>query len=130
MGWLVVFAIISGSVVYFWKRSEFGRHLTAMTNVFEQVETTRYTMHIGAGGGFDSLPKSQQIHAEAVLDRGLAFLKTKPRHEITRNLLLNSKLAASLDRPIRLDAISNLLVFLIREGVAMDLDTFDKSFGD
>jgi hypothetical protein len=130
MGWLVFAAIFGWISILFWKRTEFGRHLTAMTNIFEQVETTRYTMHIGAGGGFDSLSKTQQIYAETVFDRGLAFLKTKPRHEITRNLLLNTRIAASLNRPIRLDAISNLLAFLVREGIAMDLHTFDQSFAD
>ena len=38
----------------------FGNALTKLTNLFEEIERTKYTHFIGAGGGIDSLPISRQ----------------------------------------------------------------------
>ena len=122
-----------GTVGYFLlrgpgKQIKMGLHLTEMTNILEEVERTRYTMHIGAGGGIDSLPLARQRQAEVIFEQGVAYLKSYPRHEVTRELVKNSILAERMGRPIRAVAIQRLIEALTRMDVALEMDEFMKSY--
>jgi hypothetical protein len=72
MNWSVIFLVLFVGGFAFWKLTEFGRHLAKMTTIFGMIEITRYTMPIGAGGGFESLPQQQRIKAEQILSAGMA----------------------------------------------------------
>ena len=111
------------------RQIRFGNQITKLTNIFERLEVSRITMPIGAGGGFDSLPTVEALKAAAQLEVSLEFLATQPRHEVTANLLKNLRLADSLGKTIRANAIGALLRFLIDRGVALDLEDFKKSYG-
>jgi hypothetical protein len=110
------------------KQVKMGRHLTQMANIFEELERTRHAMPIGAGGGIDSLPLARQRQAEAVFERGVAHLRSYPRHEVTCELLKNAILAERMGRPIRAAAIQRLIEALTRMGVALEMDEFLKSY--
>ena len=110
------------------KQMKMGQHLTQMTNVFEEIERTRHTMFIGAGGGIDSLPLARQIQAERTFDQGVAYLKTYPRHEVTRELMKNAVLAERLGRPLRALAIGRLIEVLVDMDIALNVDDFMKSY--
>lgn len=105
-----------------------GQHLARMTSVFEEVERTRSTMPIGAGGGIDSLPLARQAQANTEFEQALAYLKIYPRHEVTRELVKNAQLAERMGRPIRVVAIGRLIEILVQAGVALDMDDFMKSY--
>ena len=47
----------------------FGNALTKLTNLFEEIERTKRTHFIGAGGGIDSLPISRQRELEQKLPK-------------------------------------------------------------
>ncbi len=105
-----------------------GQHLTRMTNIIEAMERTRHAMPIGAGGGIDSLPVDAQRRADAVFDKGLGFLRSYPRHEVTRELVKNARLADAMGRSTRVLAINRLIESLSQSGVALGLDDFAKSY--
>lgn len=125
--------IAFGALAYFLKRprKEFklGQHLTRMTTIFEDIERTRHTMPIGAGGGIDSLSPARRLQAETQFEQSIAYLRSFPRHEITRELIKNAILNQRLGRPLRVIAIDRLMGVLIGEGVALNMDEFDKSYG-
>jgi hypothetical protein len=110
------------------KQLKMGRHLTRMTNVFEEIERTRHTMYIGAGGGVDSLPPGRQRQANMVFEQGVSYLKTYPRHEVTRELVKNAVLAERMGKPFRVIAIGRLVEALTDMGVALEMDEFMKSY--
>lgn len=110
------------------KQIKMGHHLTQMTNIYEEMELTRHTMFIGAGGGIDSLPLARQIEADAIFGRGIAYLKTYPRHEVTRELAKNAVLADRMGRPLRALAIARLAEALVEMDVALGMDEFMKSY--
>ncbi|RKF17750.1 hypothetical protein D6851_15955 [Altericroceibacterium spongiae] len=129
LGALIV--VLVGSIVA-WKISKqvrLGLHLTRMTNIFEEVEQTRRTLPIGAGGGFNSLPKMRQLQADQELQQGLQYLRQFPRHEITREVAKNARLAENLGRSERYVAIANLLEWLVEMDAALNVDDFMKSYG-
>lgn len=105
-----------------------GNALTKLTNVFEEMEHTRHTMPIGAGGGINSLPKARQQEIERKMPNWLATLKKQPRHVVTQELLKNMKVSQQLRRAEREVAQAKLLEWLINEDVALDLETFAKSY--
>jgi len=105
-----------------------GQHLTRMTNVIEAMERTRNTMPIGAGGGIDSLPADAQRRADAIFEQGLAHLRSYPRHEVTRELVKNARLADAMGRSMRVLAINRLIESLSQSGIALGLDDFAKSY--
>jgi hypothetical protein len=122
-----------GTVGYFLlrgpaKQVKMGQHLTRMTNVFEEIERTRHTMFIGAGGGIDSLGPARQRRAETVLEQGIAYLKKYPRHEVTRELAKNALLAERMGRPLRVVAIERLTAALIDMDVALGMEEFMRSY--
>lgn len=118
------FVLLRGPI----KQFRMGQHLTRMTNVFEQMEQTRYTMPIGAGGGIDSLSPASQRHAEAIFEDGVSYLKRYPRHEVTRELMKNAVLAQRMGRPLRATAIERLIEALTRADVALEVDAFLTSY--
>lgn len=132
MEFLLVCAVV-GVFGYFMlrgpaKQFKMGQHLTQMTNIFEEMELTRRTMFIGAGGGIDSLPPARQRQAESIFEQGIAYLGAYPRHEVTRELVKNALLAEQTGRPLRVGAIHRLLEFLVGEGVALDTENFMRSY--
>ena len=105
-----------------------GQHLTRMTNVIEAMESTRHAMPIGAGGGIDSRPVNAQRKADAIFEKGLAYLQNYPRHEVTRELVKNAQLADAMGRSTRVIAINRLIESLSQSGIALGLDDFAKSY--
>ena len=105
-----------------------GGHLTKLSDIFEAIELTRLTMPIGAGGGLDSLGPQRMIAAVAQLEKSTVFLKKFPRHRVTEELLKNAKVAAQLGRDVRVEGMGKLLDWLIGHDLAMDLETFRRSY--
>lgn len=134
--WLPIL-LLAGSGLLAWgllkrpiRQIRMGLHLTAMTNIVEEMELTRQTMPIGAGGGVDSLPLGRQRQADRILDRGMSFMRNYPRHVVTRELVKNAALADRLGRSGRAFAISRLIEILESSGIALGLDDFAKSYSD
>jgi hypothetical protein len=107
-----------------------GNALTKLTNVWEAIGYTRETMLIGAGGGFDSLPRAMQEELAPKIPKWLATLGKHPRHIVTQELLKNARISDHLGRHAREVAQYELLQWLIEQGIAMDLDTFGKSYAN
>lgn len=124
----VTFWLIAGRRL--WREYRLGVHLARMTNVFEQIEQTRLRMPVGMGGGIDSLSSTEQSRAVGTLEDGVQYLRRFPRHEVTTALLRNAKIAASLDRTIRLRGMDRLLDFLIEREVAINFDEFAASYAN
>jgi len=106
-----------------------GSALTNLTSVFEEIERTRQTHFIGAGGGFDSLPKRRQLELERKVPKWLATLQQRPAHEVTNKLLKNMQVAAKFGRQERMQAQSKLLDWLVQKNVAIDPEEFLASHG-
>jgi hypothetical protein len=68
----------------FRKKAELPFALTRLLNVFEEIEATRHTMLIGAGGGLESLSPNRQANAMLELQRAMRVFERYPRHEVTR----------------------------------------------
>ena len=105
----------------------FGNTLTKLTNLFEEIERTKYTHFIGAGGGIDSLPISRQKELEKKLPNWMATISARPRDVVTRELLKNIKISQKFNRTERIKAQAKLLEKLIEQGIALDLETFKKN---
>jgi hypothetical protein len=132
-GWIVALITCLSVVGYFTlrgpaKQIKMGRHLSQMTNICEEIERTRHTMNIGAGGGIDSLPPAKQWQAEVIFKQGIAYLGTYPRHEVTRELTKNALLAEQMGRPLRVGAIHRLIQALVYAGIALDIEDFMRSY--
>ncbi len=104
----------------------FGNALTKLTNLFEEIERTKYTHFIGAGGGIDSLPISRQKELEHKLPKWIATISSRPQDEVTRELLKNIKLSQNFNRIERMKAQANLLQRLVDQGIALDVNDFLK----
>ncbi|RYG99031.1 MAG: hypothetical protein EON58_05280 [Alphaproteobacteria bacterium] len=98
--------------------------LTAMANVFEAIERTRHTHHIGAGGGIDSLPRGDQQNAVAILQKGMTKLAKVPPNVVTRELIKNMQVANGFGRADRVSGMARLLDFLVEKQLAQPLDSF------
>lgn len=107
-----------------------GFALTGLTNVHEELLTSKRNGFIGAGGGLDSLPRSRQFEIQEKYPKWLNRLKRYPRHKVTRELLKNLRMAEAVGRGLRMEAIAELLKILIDEGYAMDMETFAASYMD
>lgn len=107
----------------------FGNTLTKLTNLFEEIERTKHTHFIGAGGGIDSLPLARQRELEKKLPKWIATVSSRSPHEVTRELLKNIKLSQNLQRHERVTAQANLLQNLVNQGIALDVDEFVKQMG-
>ena len=105
----------------------FGSTLTKLTNLFEEIERTKYTHFIGARGGIDSLPISRQKELEKKLPKWMATISARPRDVVTRELLKNIKISQKFNRTERIKAQAKLLEKLIEQGIALDLETFKKN---
>jgi hypothetical protein len=107
----------------------FGNAITNLTNVFEEIEATRSTRFIGAGGGFDSLPIYKQATYSKKIPKWLSTLEKRPRHEVTLNLVKNITISVKSGRAQRSKAQEKLLDWLVEKGVALDADSFFASYG-
>lgn len=115
---------------HIFKAIALGNALTKLTNMHEAILQTRETMLIGAGGGFDSLPRSMQEDLARKIPKWLATLDRNPRHVVTRELLKNARLSQQFGRRLREEAQYKLLEWLIEHGHAMDIETFAQSYAD
>lgn len=106
-----------------------GNHLAKLTNIIEEIERTRLTSYIGAGGGLDSLPLSRQGPIEREYEARTTALAKFPRHEVTKAMVKNMMLSRNLGRDLRGLAQNRLLNMLVSEGLALGADDFDKSYG-
>ncbi|WP_141638467.1 hypothetical protein [Halomonas sp. KM-1] len=105
-----------------------GNALTKLTNFFVDLEESRNYNFIGAGGGFDSLPRHKRELYEKKVEKWMGTLKKHPRHIITQELIKNMRVSQSLNRTERAKAQFQLLEFLINEGIALSLEDFEKSY--
>lgn len=108
----------------------FGNAITNLTNVFEEIEATRSTSFIGAGGGFDSLPIHKQTKYSVKIPKWLSTLEKRPRHEVTLALVKNITLSVRNGRAQRSKAQEKLLDWLVEKGIALDADSFFASYGE
>lgn len=106
----------------------FGSALTKLTDLSEELERSRSSSPIGAGGGLASLPAHRQREIEAKLPKWLATLRQQPRHVVTRELLKNVKMSDQLGRIERSNAQLALLKRLINDGIALEIEDFAKSY--
>lgn len=102
-----------------------GRAMTKMVSLFEEVERHRKTREEGYGS---HLPEARQVQIEQELEQSMEFLRRFPRHIVTENLIKNIRIASKFGDNERIEATSKIGDILIEEGVALDLDTFEKSF--
>lgn len=102
-----------------------GRAMTKMVNLMEEVERNRKTADEGYGS---HLPEIRQIQIEREIVESMNYLRNFPRHIVTENLLKNMRIASKFGDAKRIEASSKILEILIEEGVALDLDTFEKSY--
>lgn len=107
-----------------------GNAIRNLTTLFEELEATKITMYIGAGGGLDSLPIRRQKELETKLPKWLATLRSHPRHLITKELIKNMHVCQKFNHPTRLSAQGKLLEMLISEKIALGLDEFLESYQD
>lgn len=125
---LLPFAILIVIAVVFivarkpYRQTRMGLHLSRMTTVLQEIELTRLTMPIGAGGGIDSLPKNRQIKADEIIKNGLTYLSKFNKIEITDALVKNMQLAELRSMNARYNSIAKLLDILIDRSLAMNLD--------
>lgn len=102
-----------------------GRTMTKMVNLIEELENNRKA----AGEGYGTiLPESRVGQIELELERGVELFRKFPRHIVTENLIKNVRIASKFGDNKRIEASQAVLEFLVEEGVALDLDTFEKSF--
>lgn len=99
-----------------------GAALVGLANAFEEIEQTRHTHFIGAGGGVDSLPKRRQSELEEKVPAWMASLRKQSPHDVTKDLLQNMHIAKGLGRLLRVEAQAKLLDALVREGIALNPD--------
>lgn len=109
----------------FFAKFRAGRAMTKMVNLLEEVERNRKTKEEGYGS---HLPEARLVKVEQEMKTSMEFLRQFPRHVVTENLLKNIRIAARFNDNGRIKAYSTVLDILIEEGIALDLDTFEKSF--
>lgn len=107
----------------------FGSAITNLTNLFEEIEATRSTRFIGAGGGFDSLSLHRQAKYSKKIPKWLSTLENRSRHEVTLNIVKNIKISVKSGRTQRSKAQEKLLNWLVEKGIALDADSFFVSPG-
>lgn len=107
-----------------------GNALTQLTNMYEEIEATRSTHFVGAGGGFDSLPLRRQAELESRIPKWLKLIEQVPRHKVTFALVKNAQISERNGRQERFRAQEKLLDWLIEQNLAMDIETFLKSYGN
>lgn len=103
--------------------------VTKIGNLFDEIEKTRLTHLPGAGGGFDSLPISRQVYFGEKLPAWRASLETYPRHEVTRQIAKSIVVSHQMGRTQRAQAYERMLIWLVEENLALDMETFLESFG-
>lgn len=102
----------------------FGNALTELTNLFEEIERTKQTHFIGAGGGIDSLPIPRQRELEKKLPKWVATVSKHPQEIVTRELLKNINLSKKFGRHDRIKAQAKLMQHLVNQGIAKDVNEF------
>lgn len=105
-----------------------GIVLTKFTNFFEEMERTRATAFIGAGGGIDSLPLARQQEVMRNMDGWIATLRKHPRHVITREMMKNMIVSKNAGRDVRMNAQARLLDKLVEMDIALGHEEFEKSY--
>jgi hypothetical protein len=102
-----------------------GRATTKMANLLEEVERNRKPKEEGYGS---RLSTARLQHIEQEMQRNMDYLRSFPRHLVTENTLKNIRIASKFNDAARVQIYADLLQGLIEEGIALDLDTFEKSF--
>lgn len=110
------------------KQINFGKRLTKMTSIIEEIEAQAALVAVQQGTKFDELPPYQAAYAKVMIRREIGALQRIPRHVVTRELLKNALLVERMGLYTRLSAINRLLDILIDEGVAMPMDEFRRSY--
>lgn len=106
-----------------WDTLVVGMTLIKLANAFEEVEQTRATRFIGAGGGVDSLPGHRQAKFIANVPRWIARLQGRDKSLVTSLLLDNMRSADAAGRHARVAGQVKLLRVLVDNGVAFDVDS-------
>lgn len=108
-----------------------GSHLTKLATIFEEGVAASDQHHFDPTevDGFSCLSATRQSEIKLDLAKRTAALRSYPRHVITRELMKNGILASNLGRQQRVLAYINLYDYLLAQGVALDMDTFNASYG-
>jgi hypothetical protein len=114
-----------------------GRHLTKLVNVFEAVATYEgvvatsvCTINHEQPESYRHLPLSIQVQIRLELPKRIPALRIHPRHVITRELIKNTIITQSMRRDFRVLAYSHLFDYLLERDIALDIDTFNASYGN
>lgn len=102
------------------QQMKLGKSLADITTIFEQIERTRYSMPIGAGGGWDSLRPHQRAAAAKVLATGEARFRACGPAIVTREIAKNMQLSAATGRDERLAAQLKMVDYLFGQGLAVE----------
>jgi hypothetical protein len=105
-----------------------GNTLTRMTDWWEAVEVVRMTDPTRIHAGLNGLPYAQHIKAAHDMRTGVRTLGQFPRHLVTEAIIKNQEVSFQLGRPARAKAQRELYNYLVENGLALDLDTFSKSY--
>jgi hypothetical protein len=112
-----------------------GNHLTNLANTFEEVlnaggmPTATTDIHANVYSPFTCLSLTRQAQIKFNMPKRMTAFRKQPRHVITRELLKNMQVAYSFRRERRLLAYQLTLWYLVEQDVALDLDTFNQSYG-
>jgi hypothetical protein len=106
-----------------------GYALTKLTTIHEVIIAERARGPIGAGG-IDSLPEHKQRLLELDYLKWMGKLGKYPRHKVTHALLKNMQIAQAIGSDIRMQALAELFEVLVRERLALDVDTYSASYAD
>ena len=99
-----------------------GQHLTRLTSIVEQAEQNRLI-----GIRPENIPHRQRFLINEQWEKGIAVFRRYAPARITRELLKNSLIAQASGRPFREQAIYQLIDDLSRDGIALDLISFQQA---
>ncbi|MFC0337612.1 hypothetical protein SAMN05421848_1598 [Kushneria avicenniae] len=102
-----------------------GKALTRIVSLIEEVEYNRKPPSEGHG---TYLSEERGAQIERDIYQHSDVLRKFPRHVVTEKLLKNVRIAQRFGDNQRIEASAKALDFLVEEGIALDLDTFEKSF--
>lgn len=118
------------------KKYFLGRNLVKLVNVFEEIINYERVIALNAciinheqPESYQYLPISIQSQIRFDFPKRISALSHHPRHVITRELMKNTIIAQTLLRHNRVLAYSNLYDYLLTRGIALDIDTFNASYG-
>ena len=97
----------------------FGTALAGLTSMCEDMERLRQGAPVGASG-FDALPEARRAELARKVPKWLATVRKRSPVDVTVNLIKNMHVAKQFGGAPRIAAITHLVGWLVREGIAAD----------